>query len=225
MEQRPPRVETIDWHARYPQEIVLHGPTDRRQVALTFDDGPDDLWTPQVLDVLRQLRVPATFLCVGQRVQRYPEMVRRMVAEGHVVGNHSWSHPNLTQLSAAEVQSQIARTNAVLRAEAGVQPRWLRPPYGALNDTVIHTAQALRMNILFWDVDSLDWTGIRTDQVVANVLAHTEPGAIVLFHCAGGAGEHLDHTVAALPIVVDTLRQRGYTLVTAPVLIGQPAYL
>ncbi len=95
--ERPPYAVHVDWHALYPNEIILEGPTNKREVALTFDDGPDDLWTPRIQQVLDAYRIKATFMCVGQRVQSNPRILRRLVRDGHIVGNHSWSHPNFTK--------------------------------------------------------------------------------------------------------------------------------
>ncbi|GGJ04803.1 hypothetical protein GCM10010885_12430 [Alicyclobacillus cellulosilyticus] len=222
--ERPPRAHHIDWHARYPNDIILHGPTDRKAIALTFDDGPDDVWTPQILRILAQYQVKATFFCVGQRVQQSPRVLQQIYREGHVVGNHSWSHPNLTRLSPAEVRAEVERTSDEIQRLLGVRPYLFRPPYGALSDEVIREVVAMGYKIVFWNVDSLDWAGLTGPQVAANVLAHAGPGAIVLMHSAGGTGEGREPTVQSLPYIIVTLRRFGYTFVTVPELTGIPAY-
>jgi peptidoglycan/xylan/chitin deacetylase (PgdA/CDA1 family) len=223
-EERPPHTEHIDWSARYPNEIVLRGP-ERREVALTFDDGPDGEWTPKVLDQLAQFGVKATFFVVGRRCEQFPRVLRRIVSEGHVAGNHSWNHANLTKLKEEEVRSQLERTDAVIRRLTGKTPALFRPPYGALNETVIREAIRLKKKIIFWNVDSLDWMQLNARQVAANILAHVRPGSIILQHSAGGAGENLQGTVDALPIVIRALRRRGYSFRTVPQLAGIPEYL
>ncbi|MCL6547925.1 MAG: polysaccharide deacetylase family protein [Alicyclobacillus sp.] len=222
--ERHPHTKHVDWHSLYPDEIILRGPADRKVAALTFDDGPDNVWTPQILRVLSQYAVKATFMCVGRRVQQHPSVLQRIVREGHVVGNHSFSHPNLTKIPIAEVRNQIVETENEIQRIAGVRPRFFRPPYGALSDEVIREVRALGDLIIFWDVDSLDWAGLTPAQVAANVLAHTAPGAIILMHCAGGVGESLANTVQALPYIIQTLREEGYTLTTVSDMIRAPAY-
>ncbi|WP_235842033.1 polysaccharide deacetylase family protein [Neobacillus fumarioli] len=219
LEERPPHTQHVDWSAMFPNEVILHGPTNRKQVALTFDDGPDDVWTPQILNTLRQLNVKGTFMCVGQRIQQNPHVLQRIVREGHVAGNHTWSHPNLTKIPTNEVRRQVEATaNEILRI-AGVKPVLFRPPYGALNVEVIRELISLHNKIIYWDVDSLDWAGLTGPQVAANILAHVRPGSIILQHSAGGLGESLLDTVQALPYIVQTLRQEGYQFVTVPELL------
>ncbi|MCF8563381.1 polysaccharide deacetylase family protein [Alicyclobacillus tolerans] len=225
LSERPPHSQHVDWHALYPNDVILHGPTDRREAALTFDDGPDRVWTPRILSVLAQYGVKAEFNCVGQRVQQSPHMLEQIIQEGHNVENHSWSHPNFTKIPVAKAKRQIEQTNLLIEQITGVRPRFFRPPYGALNDEVIREVIALGMKILYWNVDSLDWSGLTRKQVVANVLGHTEPGAIILMHFAGGRGESLDGTVQALPYIIQTLRREGYTFKTVSALLNIPAYL
>ncbi|CAM3777719.1 polysaccharide deacetylase family protein [Alicyclobacillus pomorum] len=222
--ERPPYAVHVDWHALYPNEIILEGPTNKREVALTFDDGPDDLWTPRIQQVLDAYRIKATFMCVGQRVQSNPRILRRLVRDGHIVGNHSWSHPNFTKIPASQVPVQIEETTNLIHRVAGVRPRFFRPPYGALDNEVIREVIALKDKILFWNVDSLDWSGLTAEQVSVNVLAHTKPGSIILMHSAGGRGESLNDTVQALPHIIRTLRGGGYQFKTVPELLDTPAY-
>jgi peptidoglycan/xylan/chitin deacetylase (PgdA/CDA1 family) len=214
----------VDWASLYPDVIVLHGPTNRKAVALTFDDGPDDLWTPKILDVLRAHQVKGTFFCVGRRIEQHPKVLQRIVREGHVVGNHSWDHPNLTKIPIAEVRAQIQRTDDIIHRWTNLRPAMFRPPYGALNAAVIEEIRKLKDKIIFWNVDSLDWMKLTGPQVAANILAHVNPGSIVLMHSAGGRGESLQDTVDALPYVIETLRRHGYRLLTVPQLINTPAY-
>ncbi|WP_282197961.1 polysaccharide deacetylase family protein [Collibacillus ludicampi] len=222
-EERHPHLVHVDWASRFPNEVILHGPP-RREVAFTFDDGPDDIWTPRILDVLKQYDVKATFMCVGRRIQQHPQVLLRMIREGHIVGNHTWNHPNLTKITLAEARLQIIRTSDEINRIAGVRPRLFRPPYGALNADVIRELITLDYKIIFWNVDSLDWAKLTAPQVAANILAHTRPGSIILQHSAGGVGESLEDTVQAIPYVVETLRQGGYRIVTVPQMLNISAY-
>ncbi|WP_245590502.1 polysaccharide deacetylase family protein [Aneurinibacillus terranovensis] len=207
----------------FPGEVILNGPP-RKEIALTFDDGPDDTWTPLVLDVLRKHNVKATFMCVGKRAAANPQVLRRMFQEKHIIGNHSWDHPNLTKIPIKEVINQIKRCEDEIHRIIGVRTRFLRPPYGALNEEIIREAIKLNYRIIYWDVDSLDWDGLTARQVAHNILYNIRPGAIVLQHSAGGRGESLEDTVRALPVVIETLRREGYRLVTITELLKISPY-
>jgi len=222
--ERQPHADHVDWAGQFPKEVILHGPAVK-EAALTFDDGPDDYWTPRVLDDLKELGVKATFFCVGERVQANPEVFRRMIKEGHVVGNHSWNHANLSKIPLEQARDQIIRTNDEFNRVGGVKPHLLRPPYGALSEPLIREAIRLGSIIILWNVDSLDWTQIPAEQVAANILSHTGPGAIILQHSAGGKGQSLQNTVNALPYVVHTLEERGYAFRTVPEMLKIPAYI
>ncbi|GGI95269.1 hypothetical protein GCM10010885_01080 [Alicyclobacillus cellulosilyticus] len=172
----------------------------------TFDDGPDDRLTPKVLDILARYGVRATFFCLGAHVAQHPAVFRRMLAEGHCVGNHSWDHPYLTKEPQERVRQQLAQTARVMTETAGVQPRWFRPPYGDVNDLVAEEARRQGYELVLWDVDSRDWSGIPGPAVAANVLPRLRPGAVLLHHCAWNA----EGTVDALPYVIEVAAALGY---------------
>lgn len=222
--ERPPYTRTVDWHSLYPSEIILNGPKWQKRVSLTFDDGPDDIWTPRILSVLAQYGVKATFNCVGYRVEQNPQMLLRILQQGHMLANHSYNHPNLTKISIELARGQVNYTSDIIQQITGVRPRFFRPPYGALNNEVIQMLMGLGYKILFWDVDSLDWAGLTAEQVSINVLSNTGPGSIILMHFAGGTGESLEDTVQALPYIIQTLSNEGYSFVTISELLSEPAY-
>lgn len=211
--------KVIDWSSKYPKEVFVQGSLTTKAVALTFDDGPDDVWTPKIASVLRQYNVKATFMCVGRRVQANPLVLQNLVKAGHEIGNHTWNHPNLTKIPIADVKTQIQETGDEIKRVTGVTPTLFRPPYGALNDAVIQEVQALGYKIVYWNVDSLDWDKLTGPQTAANVLSHTRPGSIILMHSAGGRGESLADTVEAIPYIVDSLREEGYTFLTVSKLL------
>jgi len=217
---RAPHPMTLsDLRAKYSSTFLLNGSPAKREIALTFDDAPDDHFTPQILDVLKKEGVKATFFVVGNRVRAHPEIVQRMVREGHVIGNHSWNHANLPKLSDADFRDQIRRTDEAIRSLAGYRPTFVRPPYGNISENQIGWLASEHKVIVNWDIDSLDWKGLDAEQVKTNVLAHTHPGAIVLQHSAGGTGEDLSGTVQALPDIISKLRSDGIKLVTVPELL------
>lgn len=222
--ERPPHAEQSDWASLYPDEVLLHGPQQVKEVALTFDDGPDTEWTPQILSILRQYGVKATFFCVGRRIQTNPDVFMQMIHDGHEVGNHSWDHSNLSKLTKEQIRQQLVQTNDQVQQLIGVKPATLRPPYGALNQDVVDTALSLNQKIILWNVDSLDWSGLSGDQIAVNVLSNTGPGAIILMHSATGEGGTLQGTVDGLPRIIERLSQLGYQFKTASALLDIPAY-
>lgn len=217
--RKPHPMTLSDLQKKYRSTFLLNGSSAKREIALTFDDAPDDYFTPQVLDILKKEGVRATFFVVGNRVQAHPEIVRRMVQEGHVIGNHSWNHPNLPKLRDAEFRSQILKTDQQILSIAGYLPTFVRPPYGNISENQILWLASQHKVIVNWDVDSLDWKGLDAEEVKTNVLAHVHPGAIILQHSAGGKGQDLSGTVEALPDIIRTIRSDGVKLVTIPELL------
>ncbi len=182
-------------------------------VALTFDDGPV-AGTARLLDTLKAKGVHATFFTVGYNAATHPGLLRRMVAEGHIIGNHTYSHQQLTRLSASAVRSEIARTNTLVEKATGVTPTLLRPPYGATSSTVRKVAGSLGMSQILWNVDPLDWKDHNSALVTRRVLAAARPGSIILSH------DIHPTTVQAYPAIIDGLRAKGFTIVTVPELLG-----
>lgn len=220
---REPKPMTLaDLRAKYPSWFVISGPGDRREVALTFDDAPDDVFTPMVLDVLKREGVKATFFCVGNRIEKHPDVMRRIVAEGHVVGNHSYSHANLPKLSDEKFREEIRKTDELIRKFTGYTPSFVRAPYGNITEEQIKWLASQKRKIVGWNVDSLDWKSLSRDEVATNILAHVKPGAIILQHSAGGVGEDLTGTVEALPEVIRKLRADGVEFVTVARMLGIP---
>lgn len=220
--RQPHPLSLADLRSKYPTTFLLNGPATKRQIALTFDDAPDDTYTPQVLDVLKQEGIKATFFVVGNRIEAHPEIVQRMVQEGHILGNHSYSHANLPKLSDAEFREEITKTDELIRKFTGYTPTFIRPPYGNVSEDQIKWLASHHKKIVNWNVDSLDWKNLDAEQVKTNVLAHVHPGAIVLQHAAGGVGEDLTGTVKALSPIINKLREDGVKLVTIPELLSLP---
>lgn len=206
--------------AKYPADFLLSGPAHNKQVALTFDDGPDQRFTPQVLDILKQYDVKATFFLIGYKAENNPQIVRRIQEEGHIIGNHSYNHPNFPKLPTSLFELQTEQTQSILSSLIGYEPSLLRPPYGAINEDQLKWAISKHFLVVNWDVDSLDWKGLHPDEIKANVLDNVHPGAIVLQHSAGGHGQDLSSTVQALPAIIESLQRDNYELVTVPQLLN-----
>ncbi|GAB7386807.1 hypothetical protein BSNK01_06430 [Bacillaceae bacterium] len=219
--REPHPLTLADLAHKYPTVFILRGPSGTRKVALTFDDGPDAVYTPQILDVLKKHNVKATFFLVGNRSQAHPEIVRRIVAEGHEIGNHSWNHANLPKLSDADFHWQVQKTDDFLYRLTGYRPKLFRAPYGAVNEEQIKWLAAKGYKVIGWNVDSLDWKGLSKEAVSDNVLSNITPGAIILQHSAGGKKENLSGTVQALPEMIKKLRADNVELVTVSNLLGR----
>lgn len=213
----------IDYSAKYPKMVYLSGSKQNNKIALTFDDAPDLLYTPQILDLLKQYNVKATFFVIGKTAENYPQILKRIVQEGHLVGNHSYNHGNTAKLSSSEFAQEIELAEEVIFKLTGFRTALFRSPYGVLNDKTIKVLADKGYKVVAWSVDSLDWKGLTAEQVVANVFSHVTKGSIILQHSAGGPGEDLSGTVKALPQIIDELRRQGYRFVTVDQLLNLPA--
>ena len=176
-------------------------------VAITFDDGPGPQ-TTELLEMLRRHDAVATWFPVGEVVADSPERLRAIARAGHEIGNHSWSHPQLTTLDDDEVDSQISRTAREVEKVTGSRPTLVRPPYGSINPRVTGDLRRLGDPVILWDVDPLDWKYRNAGTVYANVMDQVGPGSIVLLHDVHPT------TVAAVPRILSALAERGYVFVT-----------
>lgn len=184
-------------------------------IALTFDDGPHPQNTPRLLDILAKRNVKATFYVIGRNVGLYPQVLRRTVAEGHEIGNHSQTHPLLSKLGDSGLRQEMKRCQDAIGSAAGVRPRTMRPPYGGLlqrQRELVH--QEFGYPTILWSVDPLDWRRPGPSVVTSRILSATTPGGIVLAHDLHG------QTVDAMPATVDGLLRRGFRFVTVSQLIA-----
>jgi peptidoglycan-N-acetylglucosamine deacetylase len=187
--------------------------TGATYVALTFDDGPDPQWTPQVLELLRTHGVRATFCVVGHAVQEYPELVRAIADDGHTLCNHSWGHDmSLGQRSRDEIRQDLTRTTSAIRAAVpGARVSYYRQPGGNWTSRVVEVAAELGMTSIHWDVDPRDWSSPGVEAIRVNVITHTRPGSIVLLHDGDGdphSGVDRSQTVEALALLLPDLTSR-----------------
>jgi len=202
---------------------ICAGPTEGRTVALTFDDGPSPRYTPQILALLHRYQAHATFFVIGHKVERYPWVVQAELRGGHEVGNHSYSHPRLTEESQPLREQELERTALDLDLMGCPQNfRLFRPPYSAwdarLQSYLGHTGRRL----VLWSLDSGDWRGLAATDIENNVLTQVRPGAIIIFHDSDEL-EKADRspTVAALEVVLQDLKAAGWRMVTVSELMGQ----
>ena len=220
--------EPAEQYERYPAHYLLesNGRDEQRLVALTFDDGPDPTYTPQILDILRRRQVPATFFVVGVNAERSPELLQRIYAEGHEIGNHTYSHLDLTTASSGRLQLELNATQRIIQHALGVSTLLFRPPYAADSEPqtpkeleAIHRAQQLGYITIGARIDPQDWElGVTSDAILAEVLSEQPNGRIALLHDAGG---NRSATVEVLPDLIDELRARGVRFVTVSALVGK----
>jgi peptidoglycan/xylan/chitin deacetylase (PgdA/CDA1 family) len=188
---------------------------DGPYIAMTFDDGPHAQNTPRLLDMLKQRKIHATFFFVGQCVQENPEIVKRIVAEGHEIGNHSWSHPDLAKMSDSAVQNEIQKTQDAIQQACGQTAKIMRPPYGAFTARQRNWAHGTwGFQIILWDVDPLDWKVRNSEHVKMEILKQTTQGSIILSH------DIHKTTVDAMPETLDALLAKGFKFVTVSELIA-----
>lgn len=180
------------------------------KVALTFDDGPHPVYTPQLLDGLKERGVHATFFVVGKNILGNEALLKRMETEGHLIGNHTYSHVKLSELDIARACAEVEKTNALICEVTGKEPEFIRPPFGEWKKAM---ECSFEMIPVLWDVDPLDWTTKNTALVVERVLKDTKPGDIILLH------DYYQSSVDAALEIVDALTERGYKFVTVDELI------
>jgi peptidoglycan/xylan/chitin deacetylase (PgdA/CDA1 family) len=188
---------------------------DGPYIAMTFDDGPSQKLTPKLLDLLAARHIKATFFVIGENVAEFPEITARAAKEGHEIGNHSWSHPNLGKMSDDAVRSQLRRTDDAIKSATGKSPTLCRPPYGSISTRQkrwIH--DEFGYEIILWDVDPLDWKRPGPVAVCNRILRETRAGSIVLSH------DIHPGTIEAMPATFDQLEAKGFKFVTVSELIS-----
>jgi peptidoglycan/xylan/chitin deacetylase (PgdA/CDA1 family) len=182
-------------------------------IALTFDDGPDKRYTTDILDILKEKGVKATFFVVGQQVTKNPEVLQRIVDEGHAVGNHTYHHKDLSKLNKQQIIEEVKTSDAAIKKAIGYTPSMVRAPYGAVSDTLKVLLKSNNRELVGWNIDTRDWAGTSSADIRKMIKNEAKPGGIILMHSFGG--KHIKNTVQALPDVIDDLVEKGYTLVTA----------
>ncbi|MBT2388480.1 polysaccharide deacetylase family protein [Streptomyces sp. ISL-1] len=180
-----------------------------RTMVLTFDDGPDPRYTPDILSTLRKYQVPAMFFVCGEMAADNRDLICEMADDGHVVGNHTWSHPLIPKLPPSRIRDELSRTSEVIEETTGSPPLWYRAPFGAWNKHSFEIGAQLGMEPLAWTLDTRDWTEPGTKTIVRRVLNGAGPGVVVLSHDAGG---DRSQSVAALRRYLPELLDAGYRI-------------
>ena len=211
---------TVTWFGG----LVSHGPRTSNRIALTFDDGPNGRFTLETAALLDRYGVRGTFFLVGKAVAREPDVVRELVADGHLVGSHSYQHDAWRWLDPR--YPELARADDVIREVAGVCPAFFRPPHGEHTPFMAHAVESQHLTMVTWDVSAADWATTNAAMVARRVLRHVRPGSIVLLHDGldGNADQNRAVVLRALPRILDGLRRRGLHPVTLDRLLRRPAY-
>lgn len=190
---------------------------DQKMVSISFDAAWGNEDTQQLIDILAKYQVKATFFVVGEWVDKFPESVKALSDAGHEVMNHSNNHAHFSKLSRDQIVADINACNDKIEAVTGTRPTLFRPPYGEYDDNVISSIRSIGMEPIQWDVDSLDWKDLSATDITKRVTAKVQAGSIVLFHNAA------KNTPAALPGIIETLLQDGYTFVPiSQIILPQP---
>ena len=191
--------------------------TEKKVVALTFDDGPDAVYTPRILEVLHQNKVPATFFVLGSQVDKYPRVMQWISKAGHEIGNHGYQHRDLHKLTEREVYDDIKRGERSILRTTGILAQYYRPPGGVMTHDVMNAVQASGYDVIHWSIDPRDWSLARTASVIAKSVKHNvSPGDIILFH---DGGLNQKQTVSALQDLIQHLHSQGYRFVTVSQLL------
>lgn len=196
-------------------QYITKGNTSAKMVALTFDDGSDGKNVAKILQILTTNKIKATFFITGKAAENHPQKIKDIVAQGHEIGNHSYSHPDFSKLSAAQIKTELDKTEAAVKKAAGKSTKpYFRAPFGSVNDATLQAVgnQGYTKTI-GWTIDTIDWKGISSSEITSKVINNATPGMIVLMH----AGEGATGTPGALQNMINQLKAKGYTFVT----IGQ----
>lgn len=180
------------------------------KVAITFDDGPNAEWTPKLLDGLAERGVKASFFVIGEKAEQNPQIIQRMYEEGHIVGNHTYSHVQLTRLSDSSACEEIRKTNEALYQITGVYPQYVRPPFGSWSENL---ECSIDLFPVMWTIDTLDWTTKNADKVVNKAISQAKDNSIILLH------DNYESSVDAALRIIDELTQKGYEFVTVEQLL------
>lgn len=196
-----------------------------KRVAITFDDGPSPIWTPQILYELKKARIPATFFMIGHHVRKYPEVARRVAIEGHEIGNHGYAHSVIFYYTPEELEEEIKYTEHVIRETTGQTTSYFRPPKAWITSIEKEKIKSMGYRVVLWSVNSKDWVTFNASFIVKYIMSRIKSGDIILFHDSGSVfkteGGNRRETVAAIPLLSKALKDRGFEFVTVGKLLDE----
>jgi len=199
------RQDVVDLSKKYPSNLFINGQANDKVVALTFDDGPDGVTTPRILNILKSNNIQATFFCVGNLIENNKSVILQAYSDGNLIESHSWSHKDFTTLNEASINNELTLTENEILKVIGKRPAIIRLPYGSVNDTVENTLISYQYTSVLWSIDTLDWDQRQVDNITKNVVNNVRPGEIILMHCDGDKKVTAD----ALPGIIIQLTEMG----------------
>lgn len=209
-------LESVGFHAYQNTENVFFGNRNHfSKIALTFDDGPDPHATAEILDILKEYGIKATFFVIGEEAERYPELIAREAAEGHEIGSHTYTHLYMKGKGAAQIREEWEKTQKVIESNTDSRVCLLRPPGGIYSREIMRLAEKMNYTLVLWTIDTRDWSGCSSEKITAEVLENAECGDIILMHDAGGK-----HTPEALRQLIPVMLERGFRFVTVSELLS-----
>ncbi len=197
--------------------VVWTGDVNLQKIALTFDDGPNATYTNEILTILEQQKIPATFFLIGQHAQQYPDLVKKIFQAGHEIGNHTYSHIELIKASSPDIKTEIEKTREIIKDITGQTTVLFRPPWGLFDGRSLAELALRKFDVVLWSVDSMDWSRPGAAAIKDNILSKVRNGSIILCH-----DDH-DQIVSILPEIIRTLKEKGYQFVTVPEMIESSA--
>lgn len=203
--------------AALPIGVYHNHENDANMIALTFDDGPHPKYTMEILEILEEYDIPATFFFVGENVSYYQETAREVAKRGHEIGNHTYSHPCVNKQSQAAFREELTRCEEIIQRVVGVHPKLFRPPQGSWNTRVYEIARERDYSVILWDLDTLDWAHTPSENISNYILENVKSGNIILMHDYHSGG---CTTTDALRMFIPNLIEQGYRFVTVSELIG-----
>lgn len=211
-----------DYYNRWlSREVTRRGKTDHKLIHLSFDDGPDPRYTPEILHILKEYRIPASFFLVGRKVECYPELARQIVLAGHEIGSHSYYHQHAYSLFYKKSKATVKKNRFLLSSLSETPPIWFRPPWGAMNLFEWLTVKHCQLKLILWTVNARDWLKqTEPEMIQAMLIQKVRPGAIILLHDSGGEPDAPLNTINALPGIIQKLQQEGYSFVTLQEITG-----
>jgi peptidoglycan-N-acetylglucosamine deacetylase len=188
--------------------VIWEGDRSKKEIALTFDDGPNAKYTPQVLAILAKEKIHATFFLIGKNAEKNPNLVKQIYQEGNVIGNHTYSHPRLTKISSGKIKDEVEKTRDIVKGITGQPTVVFRPPYGLFDSRILAELAIRKFDVAMWSIDSRDWSMPGTKVIEKNILSRVRNGSIILCH------DSHDQIVQVLPEIIEKLKAQGYKFVT-----------
>lgn len=213
------RRDILVFPERYPNDVFLNGP-NKKMVALTFDDGPEPIITPKIVAALKQENVNATFFFIGEKVRRYPNIVKLTYQNGNVISSHSFRHDVLTKKKETELHQDLENASKAIHQVIGKAPALLRPPYGEIDDKLVNAIKKDDYKAILWSIDTLDWSNRDQAMIQQNVLNNVRNGDIILMH----TDDYTIETAKAVPAIIKELKRRGYQIVDVATLLNTRPY-